>query len=923
MTEWTRGLWNRGAGAVRLGLLLAFGLLLGLPALGVGADNTAQNEPGGDSALAAPLLGTSRAVNPADALADPLNPAAVLYEQFDNQSLNLAGSQQFEPTFSRYDDQTADDFTVPGGETWVIDQVQVAGSYSSSGHADAVNIFFYAASGSMPGTPLVGQTDLSPSSGLDNGSFVIPLDPPVTLPPGTYWLSVQAHQRYDPNGQWFWRNRQSPALGHPAAWRNPANGFSRCSGWNTRYYCGVSGYLDPDQVFRLYGVSNATPTPTPPGTPATPTRTRTPLPVPPTVTASPGLPPPVLTQSAPFTPAPPTVDPTPIPPCVVQWRVVAGPNGAVGSASSLQSVAAVSATDVWAVGSVYGSSAETLIAHWDGQGWLRVPSPNVGTASNYLTGIDAVAANDIWAVGDYADPALAQHLPLLLHWTGATWNVVPGPALVGYAQLRAVVALAADDAWAVGQLDAATLTLHWDGTSWVQVPTPFTWSASTLAAVSATALDDVWAVGTSNSSFLIRPLILHWDGTIWTEVSSPNPGWETWLTGVAAVGPNNAWAVGTYYSSNADRFYRTLILHWDGTAWSIVPSPNPGFQNDGLYAVTALGANNVWAVGYQVGGTGYAGTLAVHWDGSTWSAVPSPNGAAGHNYLWGVDARAPTDVWAVGSSHIPLDQTVIEHYADPCAPPLPTNTPMPTTTPTATITPTATVTSTVTPGGPTPCPITFNDVPPGSTYYDWIRCLACRGIVGGYPCGGPGEPCPGQYYRPNNNVTRGQVSKIVASAAGFADPVPSTQQTFEDVPPSATFWLTIERLATRGIIDGYPCGGPFEPCIAPNNRPYFRPNNNVTRGQLSKITSGAAGWTETPTGQTFEDVPPGQTFYLTIERLAGRGIIQGYPCGGPFEPCVSPANRPYFRPNNNATRGQMAKIAALAFFPNCTTPTRR
>jgi hypothetical protein len=70
-------------------------------------------------------------------------------------------------------------------------------------------------------------------------------------------------------------------------------------------------------------------------------------------------------------------------------------------------------------------------------------------------------------------------------------------------------------------------------------------------------------------------------------------------------------------------------------------------------------------------------------------------------------------------------------------------------------------------------------------------------------------------------------------------------------------------------------------------------------------------------------VPPGQTFYLWIERMAGRGIINGYPCGGPFEPCISPANRPYFRPNNNATRGQMAKIAAEAFFPNCQTPVQR
>jgi hypothetical protein len=214
-------------------------------------------------------------------------------------------------------------------------------------------------------------------------------------------------------------------------------------------------------------------------------------------------------------------------------------------------------------------------------------------------------------------------------------------------------------------------------------------------------------------------------------------------------------------------------------------------------------------------------------------------------------------------------------------------------------------------------------VPVGSTFYAFVRCLVCAGIVSGYPCGGPGEPCPGSYFRPGTNVTRGQISKIVAGAAGFQETIPSTQQTFQDVANGSTFWIWIERLDGRNVIGGYPCGGPVEPCVAPLNRPYFRPNNNVTRGQLSKITSGAAGWTDTPTAQTFEDVPPSGTFYVLFVSLACRGIIGGYPCGGPFEPCVAPDNRPYFRPNNPATRGQISKIAATAFFPTCATPARR
>jgi hypothetical protein len=170
-------------------------------------------------------------------------------------------------------------------------------------------------------------------------------------------------------------------------------------------------------------------------------------------------------------------------------------------------------------------------------------------------------------------------------------------------------------------------------------------------------------------------------------------------------------------------------------------------------------------------------------------------------------------------------------------------------------------------------------------------------------------------------VTRGQLSKIVSNAAGFNEPVIS--QMFEDVPPGSTFYEYIGRLAGREYINGYPCGSvPGEPCVPPDNRPYFRANNNATRGQISKIVSNAAGFSEPHTWQTFEDVSPGSTFYDFIERLASRGVMSGYPCGSASEPCVPPDNRPYFRPNNNATRGQTSKIVANTFFPSCDTPRR-
>lgn len=203
----------------------------------------------------------------------------------------------------------------------------------------------------------------------------------------------------------------------------------------------------------------------------------------------------------------------------------------------------------------------------------------------------------------------------------------------------------------------------------------------------------------------------------------------------------------------------------------------------------------------------------------------------------------------------------------------------------------STATATLTPptgGSPTTTPITsctiqFSDVLPGSTFYANVRCLACRNILGGYLDG---------TFRPGNPITRGQLSKIVANAAGYNEPVAG--QTFWDVPTNHTFYPFIERMARRGIIGGYNDGS-------------FRPGNSATRGQISKIVSNARGYAEMPNRQTFWDVPVGSTFYLFVERMASRGIIGGYSDGS-------------FRPGNDATRGQVAKIVANAFYPGCQTP---
>jgi subtilisin family serine protease len=199
---------------------------------------------------------------------------------------------------------------------------------------------------------------------------------------------------------------------------------------------------------------------------------------------------------------------------------------------------------------------------------------------------------------------------------------------------------------------------------------------------------------------------------------------------------------------------------------------------------------------------------------------------------------------------------------------------------------------------PVNCPLPFTDVDQFNPCYQYIQCLYCRGIISGYS---------DNTFRWSADVTRGQVAKIVANAAGLNDPI--TTQTFTDVPPGSPFFAFIGRLAGHGYISGYDTAA-----NCPSGTPCFRPELPVTRGQLAKIDANTAGYNETPSGQTFNDVPAANPFYVYIERLSLHGVINGYTCGAAGEPCPGV----YYRPNANITRGQTSKVVSQTFFPlNC------
>jgi hypothetical protein len=180
---------------------------------------------------------------------------------------------------------------------------------------------------------------------------------------------------------------------------------------------------------------------------------------------------------------------------------------------------------------------------------------------------------------------------------------------------------------------------------------------NSLFDVAVLSSTDAWAVGEYmvDGGGAVRALIQHYDGTVWTNVPSPNRLNGTGrnqinsLRGVTAIAPDDVWAVG--YTVSYDDPYRTLTMHWDGTAWSIVDSPNDtSLAYNVLLDVAAVSSGDVWAVGGSPFGGVSARGLLVHFDGASWVLRPGPPNAESwaSSTRTGVAAVSAADVWAVG-----------------------------------------------------------------------------------------------------------------------------------------------------------------------------------------------------------------------------------------------------------------------------------
>jgi hypothetical protein len=231
---------------------------------------------------------------------------------------------------------------------------------------------------------------------------------------------------------------------------------------------------------------------------------------------------------------------------------------------------------------------------------------------------------------------------------------VPLPAGQTSATLSGVDDLSPTDAWAVGTINSSqslTLIEHWNGTSWsvVASPNPVTGvpgDGDSLSAIAGTGPNDLWAAG--------------------TDVTENAGGGLNHLSGVSADGPDDVWASGYAQDVHDTNFNVPGLLHWNGTSWTVAKVPNLGGEGSLFFAVQVLSPTDAWAVGQTQGLLGQIHTLTEQFNGSAWTIVTSPDPSVKHpgtigevvgqNTLESVGSAGGGNLFAVGLRGAPEGQ---------------------------------------------------------------------------------------------------------------------------------------------------------------------------------------------------------------------------------------------------------------------------
>jgi hypothetical protein len=299
------------------------------------------------------------------------------------------------------------------------------------------------------------------------------------------------------------------------------------------------------------------------------------------------------------------------------------------------------------------------------------PQPSKAGASSGLNGVGVVSSCSAWAVG-FRTVGTVQRT-LIEYWNGKHWSPVksPNPGTGTSSDvLTAVTVISKKDAWAVGDVMNAnkvywsTLILHWNGKTWKTVPSPNPggpFATNALTAISAVSATDIWAAG-----FVIfgeyKTAILHWTGTKWKTVATPNKSGASngsILHAIAATSRSQAWASGYACSTSA---CQPVLLRWNGKKWSLTASASvPGMLDGYLYGLSAPSKNSAWVVGWVTTSKGDS-ALVEHWNGHKWVRKPVQVPALGASYLYAVRTFSADSAVAVGYSQNGLEAPLIETW---------------------------------------------------------------------------------------------------------------------------------------------------------------------------------------------------------------------------------------------------------------------
>ncbi len=360
------------------------------------------------------------------------------------------------------------------------------------------------------------------------------------------------------------------------------------------------------------------------------------------------------------------------------WNIVSAPSTSDEGENIMLGATCANAQECWAVGvDAPAAGSAPIIQEWNGSSWSFVASAAVGNGG--LFGVTCVSPSDCWAVG--AEKFIAgAPTPLAEQWNGSSWTAMATPDEPGAAGaiLHSVSCVSSTNCWAVGQLQDNTnsafgaLIVHWNGTSWsLGTPAATGQPYDQLNSVDCVSSSDCWAVGYTgpnqqNDDFLpIFPgspggdqgLIEHYDGSAWSVVPSateraPNGGY---LSAVTCVSPSDCWATGSTTGAGGGAPTGTIAQLWNGSTWSVVPTPtSPALlANAELMAVTCLSADQCWAtVAGSLAGSNFQPAPAIEaWNGSTWSVEPSPNNTIA--FLDAVACVRGDACWSIGSSIVP------------------------------------------------------------------------------------------------------------------------------------------------------------------------------------------------------------------------------------------------------------------------------